>query len=467
MDRYIGLAGRRPPVSEPLCHPVYWAVSPSQDSNMEAKMSRRPAGFFGCALVMPLIIQLAACGGEEPREPAEDLQAIAEEAFIYAYPLMEQVKTVNGMFATQGMEPNVPAMNPRLPRENVGVPIVAPNLTSMTGGIFIDISGGPVTIEIPEVKDRYIVYQIIDVFTHNFAYLGTRANGGEGGRFVFHNPTQTVDPVAGTPIEMEGDHAVIVIRIAIDDDSEFERVRAIQEAIRVVDAPTTHRDYPAYDDATAFSPDFVGYVNELLTEVPPSEREMFERFARIGIMSDVELTTDERALVQAGIDAGYQRIKAAVEDLQLGNGYIGATELFGTREFLDGNYLGRATGADFGLWGNSKEEANYFMTFVEGEGEIRFGPDDFPPLTDIGFWSITAHDGDVLVKPNPYDSYVLTTDRMVFEDDGSAVIRFSSEPEEGNWLYTPGGPLVILIRAYQADPERITGYVPPPFEPRR
>jgi hypothetical protein len=55
---------------------------------------------------------------------------------------------------------------------------------------------------------------------------------------------------------------------------------------------------------------------------------------------------------------------------------------------------------------------------------------------------------------------------MMFEQDGSVVIRFSSEPEEGNWLYTPGGKMAILIRAYQADPEKIGSYVPPAFEPQ-
>jgi hypothetical protein len=336
----------------------------------------------------------------------------------------------------------------------------------MTGGIFIDISHGPVTIEIPEVKDRYIVYQLVDVFTHNFAYLGTRANGGEGGRFVFHNASQVPDAEGATPIEMEGDHLVAVIRIDIRDDADFDRVRAIQNAIQVVDAPAQTRTYPAYAEEKAFSPDFVEYVNGLLTEVPPSETELFERFARIGIMSDVELTADERAAVQAGIDSGFERIDNAVTAFDIGNGYIGATEVFGTRDFLDGNYLARAAGAKFGLWGNSKEEANYFMTFVEGEGEIRFAADELPPLTDIGFWSVTAHDGDVMVQPNEYDSYVLTTDRMVFESDGGVVIRFSSQPEDGNWLYTPGGPLAILIRAYQADPDRIGAYVPPAFVPR-
>jgi hypothetical protein len=407
-----------------------------------------------------------ATSSVQPGERGDSLETIAHDAFIYAYPMMEQVKTVNGMFEFMGLGPNKVAMNAKLPWESVGMPIVAPNLTSMTGGIFVDISHGPVTIEIPEVKDRYIVYQCIDVFTHNFYYMGTRGNSGEGGRFIFHNASQVISDSSATAVKVEGDHAIIVIRIDIKNEDEYERVRAIQESIRIIDAPENTRTYPAYDKEKAFSPDFVEYMTELLTEIPESETALFERFARIGIMSNVELSAAEKAEVQAGIDSAFEKIDFEASNLIIGNGYLGATEVFGTREFLRGNYLYRAGGAHFGLWGNSKEEANYFMTFVEGEGQIAFGKDELPPLTDIGFWSITAHDENVLVHANEYDSYVLTTDRMMFEQDGSVVIRFSSEPEEGNWLYTPGGKMAILIRAYQADPEKIGSYIPPAFEPR-
>jgi len=399
--------------------------------------------------------------------PDESLEAIAHDAFIYAYPMMEQVKTLNGMFDFMDMQPNQASMNPKLPSENVGMPIVAPNLTSMTGGVYIDFSHGPVTIEIPEVKDRYIVYQCIDVFTHNFYYMGSRGNNGEGGRFVFHNASQEISDSSATPVEVEGDHAIIVIRIDIKNEDDYDRVRAIQESIRIVDAPEQARAYPEYDAEKAVSPEFVEYVNELLTETPDSEVALFERFARIGIMRNVDLSDAEKADVQAGIDSAIKEIEMETSNLIVGNGYVGATTVFGTREFLDGNYVGRASGAQFGLWGNSREEANYFMSFVEGEGQIVFGKDELPPLTDIGFWSITAHDENVLVHANEYDSYVLTTDRLKFEEDGSVVIRFSSEPEEGNWLYTPGGKMAILIRAYQADPEKIASYVPPAFEPRQ
>jgi len=419
-------------------------------------------------VTMAAVLLLLGCGGSgsTTKEQSDSLKDVAHDAFIYAYPMMEQVKTINGMQEFLGMEFNKPAMNPKLPWDTVGQPIVAPNLTSMTGGILLDLSQGPVTLEIPEVKDRYIVYQCIDVFTHNFFYMGTRANHGEGGQFVFHMKGREVPETEATPVAVEGDHMGIVVRIDIANADEYERVREIQNSIRVVGSPGGDRQYPTYDEKKAFTPAFVEYVNELLTEVPESETELFERFARIGMLNQVSLTDEEKVEVQAGIDSAFEEIKVESDNLIIGNGYLGATEVFGTREFLNGNYLGRAAGALFGLWGNSKEEANYFMTFVEGEGQIVFGKNALPPLTDIGFWSITVHDENVLVHPNEYDSYVLTTDKMFFENDGSLIIKFPSKPEDGNWLYTPGDNMVILIRAYQADPEKIGTYVPPAFEPR-
>ncbi|MCP4899439.1 MAG: DUF1254 domain-containing protein [bacterium] len=417
------------------------------------------------AIAVVLVGSLCACGaGQQAGSKEDSLQDIAYDAFIYAYPMMEQVKTVNGMQQFMNFQFNSVAMNPKLPWDNVGMPIVAPNLTSMTGGVLLDLSQGPVTLEIPVVEDRYIVYQCIDVFTHNFFYLGTRGNQGEGGQFVFHMKGQEVPGTGTTPVEVEGDHAMIVVRIDIASAEEYDRVREIQNSIQLIDAPAPDRSYPVYDEASAFSPAFVEYVNELLTEVPKSETALFARFARIGILNDVSLTDEEKAEVQAGIDEGLEAIKAETDNLIVGNGWVGATEVFGTRAYLAGNYLGRAAGGHFGLWGNSKEEANYFMAFTEGEGQIVFGPDDLPPLTDIGFWSITVHDEKVLVHPNEYDSYVLITDKMVFEDDGGLIIKISSKPEDGNWLYTPGDKMAILIRAYQADPEKIGSYAPPAFE---
>lgn len=409
---------------------------------------------------------LAGCDQEQQKTTATkpNLKEVAYEAYIYAYPMMEQMKTLNGMFEFMGMKPNVVSMNTKFPMDNVGMPIVAPNLTSMTGGIYVDISAGPVTLEIPEVKDRYIVYQFIDVFTHNFYYLGTLANSGEAGRFTLYNKNQQKPAGnASTPVLMEGDHAIVVNRIDIKDRVEMDRVHEIQKAIKVVSAPDQTRDYPKYDKVKALSPTFVEYINELLTEVPESEKTLFARFAAIGIMNSVDLSGSDLKDIQEGIDSAIVAIQAETKNLEIGNGYIGATEVFGTREFLNGNYLGRAAAAHFGLWGNSKEEANYFLLHTEGEGEIRFQKNELPPLTDIGFWSITVHDENVLVHKNKHDSYVLTMDKMKYAEDGSLTISISAKAQEGNWLFTPGGKMVVVVRVYQADPEKIGDYVPPAF----
>ena len=47
------------------------------------------------------------------------------------------------------------------------------------------------------------------------------------------------------------------------------------------------------------------------------------------------------------------------------------------------------------------------------------------------------------------------------------VLKISPKPEEGNWLYTSGDQMVVWIRAYQADPEKIGTYVPPAFIERK
>jgi hypothetical protein len=414
-----------------------------------------------------LALLLSACmPGQKESTDSVSMKDLAYEAFIYAYPMMEQVKTINDMFEYNNMTPNTVVMIPKFPMENVGMPIVAPNLTSMTGGIFIDISAGPVTLELPEVKDRYLVYQCIDVFTHNFFYMGSRANNGEAGIFTFYNHSQQIPDNNSTPVLMEGDHAFIVVRIDIKDRSEIDRVIEIQKGIKITSAPSEHREYPVYDKAKAFSPTFIEYINELLTEVPEEEKALFDRWAPLGIMSKEESNKMELKEIQSGIDSAYTAIQEMTNNLEIGNGYIAATEVFGTREFLNGNYLARASGAHFGLWGNSKEEANYFLLYTGGEGEIRFTIDELPPLSDIGFWSITVHDENVMVRKNEYDSYVLTMDKMKFENDGSLILKVSSSPEQGNWLYTPGGKMVIVIRVYQPDSNKIGSYIPPAFSKR-
>lgn len=397
----------------------------------------------------------------------DSLKDIAYDAFIYAFPMIEQVKTVDNMkkvYGQYGYKPNEVYMGHAYPMDNIGQPIVAPNFTSMVGLINIDISGGPVILEIPDITDRYAVFQGIDVFTYNFFYAGSRATNGKGGKFFFHNKHQEIpDHLDATPVLVEQDIFNIVNRIDVKDKEDVANVVKLQNQIKIINKPSTTRDYPMYSKEKEFSPEFVDYVNELIVWIPESEKEMYSRFAAIGIKSDVVLTDDQKASVQAGIDSAYTMILKMKGKLQVGNGWMGATTVFGSRKYMDGRYLDMAAGAAFGLWGNSKEEANYYMLFAQGEGEITFTKDQLPPLSDIGFYSITIYDSTVHATKNQYNSYVLTEDRMKFNKDGSITFKISKEPQKGNWLYMPSEKFALLLRVYAADPVKIVEYIPPKY----
>ncbi len=65
---------------------------------------------------------IVGCGHSDTATTEQDdsLKDVAHDAFIYAYPMMEQVKTISGMQEFLGVEANKPAMNPKLPWDSVG-----------------------------------------------------------------------------------------------------------------------------------------------------------------------------------------------------------------------------------------------------------------------------------------------------------------------------------------------------------
>lgn len=67
---------------------------------------------------LAFILLIVNCRSRHEADNVPDLKDVAYEAFIYTYPMMEQVKTVNGMFEFMGLVPNVVNMNEKYPMEN-------------------------------------------------------------------------------------------------------------------------------------------------------------------------------------------------------------------------------------------------------------------------------------------------------------------------------------------------------------
>ena len=128
--------------------------------------------------------------------PPDEVRAIAKEADIYGFPMVESYKTLYAQ-AVDKADPNFKApFNQIGNTANVATPkdtaIITPNSDTPYSFVWMDLRAEPIVLTLPAVEaNRYYFVQLIDLFTQNFAYLGKRTTGHEGGSFL----------IAGTAME--------------------------------------------------------------------------------------------------------------------------------------------------------------------------------------------------------------------------------------------------------------------------
>ena len=124
--------------------------------------------------------------------PAEG-RAIAKEAYIYGFPLVDNYRIQYSYFVDRkNPEYKAPWNQIRnIPR--VFTPddkaIQTPNSDTPYSFVGMDLRAEPMVLTVPAIdKGRYFSVQLIDAYTHNFDYIGSRATGNDGGSFLIAGP---------------------------------------------------------------------------------------------------------------------------------------------------------------------------------------------------------------------------------------------------------------------------------------
>ena len=371
--------------------------------------------------------------------------------------------------------------------------IRTPNNDTPYSWAWLDLRAEPIVLSVPAVTDRYYVNQWVDLYTHNFAYTGTRATGTAAGTYLFVAPGWQGEVPAGIDkvFRAETDIVMTLTRTGVDGADDIPAMKAVQAGYRLAPlsafagtpapAAAPVLDWPVWDKAKAEGLGFIAYLNSLLRCMPvvESETALLARFARIGIgaglpFDESKLAPDIRKAMEEGIAearAGFEA-KAQTE--------TDSMRFFGTRDELGADYIyNRNVGAALGVLGNTKEEAIYLAQQTEPDGTVldgtkrwrlRFGPGQLPPV-DL-FWSITMYElPDRNLVANPIQRYSIgdRTKGLKADADGGLSIWLQHEspgPErESNWLPTPAGPFFFLARLYGPRPEALDGrWVLPPLE---
>jgi hypothetical protein len=427
--------------------------------------------------------------------PAE-ARIIAKEAYIYGFPMVDNYRIQHAYFVDrENPEFKAPWNQIRnIPR--VYTPedkaIQTPNSDTPYSMIGMDLRAEPIVLTVPPIeKGRYFSIQLIDLYTFNFAYIGSRTTGNDGGSFLIAGPDWKGETPKGVKkaIRSETELTLAAYRTQLFNPSDLDNVKKIQSGYKAEPlsaflgeaapkaAPAIAFIKPLTPEQQRKSPEFFNILNFVLHFCPtdPSEKELMARFGKIGVGAGT------------AIDSGKlpPELRKAIEDgmadawVELGNlkkqvdaGEVSSGELFGTREYLKNNYLYRMIAAVMGIYGNSKQEAMYPVYAVDSDGHkldganryaLRFAPGQLPPVN--AFWSLTMYELPAsLLVANPLNRYLLNSPMLPqFQRnaDGGITLHIQNESpgadKEANWLPAPQGPFIVFMRLYWPKPEALEG----------
>lgn len=426
----------------------------------------------------------------------------AQDAYIFAYPMLETYRTM----LQSAVLPDSPAY--RAPfnvmthnTELVGpefTAVVRPNNDTLYSMAWLDLRTEPVVLAVPAIPDhRYYSFQLIDLYTHNFGYIGGRTTGFEGGSYLIAGPDWRGERPAGIAgvLRSESNFVLCLGRTATQGGDDLAVTRALMEQYRLTPlsrflgqpAPEAAPGlaFPFYDAEEAESPCFIRYFNFLLGQVAGDtpDHAKVVAFSAIGVgrsrpFDPDALTPAMHQAIQDGINRAQAEIAAETQNLGVTrNGWVLTGEVFGNRQRMQGRNLTRAAAAKFGLYGNDLEEASYPASAVDMAGNaldasqgnylLHFAKEELPAVD--GFWSLTLYKlPEQLLVENPLARYSIgdRTPGLVFGDDGSLTIYLQHEspgPEaEANWLPSNAGPFSLQMRLYLPKPEALAGSYAPP-----
>jgi hypothetical protein len=436
---------------------------------------------------------------------AADARAIAKEATIYGFPLVDNYRIQYSYFVDRNNPEFKGAWNAIHNTARVYTPddkaIQTPNSDTPYSFVGADLRSEPLVLSVPAIeKERYYSLQFIDMYTFNFAYVGSRATGSSAGRFLLAGPRWKGEAPAGirSVIQSETDFVFVLYRTQLFNPGDIDNVKKIQAGYKVeplsqflgkpapAAAPTVDFIKPLTPEQQRTSADFFKVLNFVLQFCPthPSEKDLIARFAKISIgggkpFDAGSLSPEMRKELEAGMADGWAAFKE-FKETQIDTGKTSSADGFGTRAYLKNDYMRRMSSAVLGIYGNSKEEAIYPAYFVD-EGKkpldganrytLRFAPGRLPPVN--AFWSLTMYELPAsLLYANRLNRYLINSPMLPSlkrDADGGITLYVQNESpgsdRESNWLPAPKGPFFAVMRLYWPKAEALSGqWKAPPLQ---
>ena len=455
---------------------------------------------------------MAVSAASAVRVAADEAQQIGVEAYVYLFPLVLMEITRRQMtnapagirlgFGPMGTFAHAREFPPAEFRA-----VVRPNFDTLYSIAWLDLTGEPTILSVPDTAGRYYMLPLLDMWTDVFAVPGKRATGTGAGHFAVVPPGWTGELPGGVQrIQAPTRYVWAIGRTQTNGTSDYDAVHVVQDGFAVTPLSdwvraTSQRDprpssaaggptptinlsidmtTPPLDQVFAMpAVDFFALAGQLLELHSPhvTDWSTVARLGRIGLQPGRSFIVQEldptlhQALetvpeqARQLMLATYPRIAKVVNGWQMNTDTMGVYGDF---------YLKRAIVAMIGLGANQPEDAIYPLNVTDAEGQpvngnhdyvLHFDTDELPPVA--AFWSVTMYDAAGFQTANPLNRFAIgDRDDLTYNEDGSLDLYLqtgSPGPEkESNWLPSPRGPLGITLRLYAPAPEALDGRWNPP-----
>jgi hypothetical protein len=412
---------------------------------------------------------------------------IYQEAYVYGFPMAMNYGIMYAYFVDRNSGQFKAPFNTLYNEARVFTPkdtaVVTPNSDTPYSFVGMDLRAEPLVLTVPKVeKSRYYVIQLIDMYTCNYGYIGSRSTGSDAGSYMVAGPNWkgSTPPGIKKVIRCETQFSLAGYRTQLFGPDDMPNVVKVQSGYKVQTlSQFLKKDPPKAAPAIDFPPFKPEYMkanlpqllNFILQFCPPVKEEtaLRARFATVGIEANKpfdldKLSDSDKADEALAVKDGYESIVKQKDNIGKNiNGWL-VGSILGDRAFFNGNWLMRAAGAMAGIYGNSAVEAVYPLAKSDATGQpldgskhnykLTFAPGQFPPVN--AFWSVTMYDGKTqLLIENPINRYLINAPMMPGmkkEKDGSLTIYIQKDApaadKMSNWLPAPNGPIYLVMRLY-------------------
>jgi len=384
----------------------------------------------------------------------EEAKAIAKEAYVYGFPIVMNYKTIHNYWVDKENPEYKGSLNQLSCVARLYTPddkaVVTPNADTPYCMFWMDARAEPMMLTVPEMEpERFYHFQLIDLYTHNFAYVGTLTTSNGAGKYLIAGPDWDGEKPEGITdvIRSETGFVLSVTRTQLFGLDDLPKVKEIQSSYglqplsaflgKAAPAAAPTPEFPVWVEGSQFDERMFSYLDFMLSllEKPlEEEKPLWGRLARLGLRPEnrfdlTALPTDIQEALKAGAKEGFGEIEQIIKETP--NDPLASAKLFGTREFLqksakdnyghENHYLIRAAAAHIGLYGNSAAEAIYPIYILDLDGQpydasanrytLTFEKGKLPPVK--AFWSLTMYDGKTqLFVKNPLERYLLNSNMM-------------------------------------------------------